>query len=368
MASPGEPAAAAREEWLLARVAELEAQLAWQNGEVERLRRAARRRAGDVAGLLRERHVAYVLAFWRKEAETRDSFETLAIEHIRVQGVFWALGSLQLLGREREVELERVAEWALRCYDPRSGGFGGNVGHDTNLINTQFAVYVLAQCGALSRVDAAAVARYVAARQQSDGSFADEWSGEHDTRYTCCALFCLQLLGRLDCVDLPRAAAYVLSCRNAADGAFGQVPGAESHAAFTYTALGALHVCGHRLSASEQDQLAWWLCERQCDSGGLNGRPEKQADVCYSFWALTCLRMLGRTDWLDEERLVTFILQCQDAEAGGIADRPGNVSDLFHTFFGLCGLELLHQLATDAEISPVFALPLKCLPFLACHC
>mmetsp|Transcript_251 Transcript_251/g.330 ORF Transcript_251/g.330 Transcript_251/m.330 type:complete len:357 (-) Transcript_251:209-1279(-) len=343
------------------RVAELRASLAERNDHIDSLLKKARARLGDVAGFERENHVNYVLDFWRKGEETKDSFEMLAMEHIRVQGVFWALGSLQILESEDQVDRNAIVEWVLECQDKATGGFGGNVGHDTNLINTQFAVYVLAQCDALDWLDADKVASYVAARQREDGAFEDEWSNECDTRYTCCALFTLRLVNRLDAVNLQAAKEYVLRCRNSSDGAFGQIPGAESHAAFTYTALGALQVAEYHFSNQEADDLAWWLCERQCDSGGLNGRPEKQADVCYSFWALTCLRILGRTNWLDGDRLASFILQCQDSEAGGIADRPGNVSDLFHTFFGLCGLDLLHKVSSNAQIHPIFALPNACL-------
>lgn len=347
----------AKVEGLTARVSVLEADLAKRNERVDELESSLRNALGDVAGFHRERHVNYVLDFWRKEKANKDTFEMLAIEHIRVQGVFWALGSLEILEADDGVNLEEVADWVMKCYDSKSGGFGGNVGHDTNLINTQFAVYVLSQCGALGRLDRDKVAAYVCARQQPDGCFADEWSGERDTRYTCCALFCLKVLDRLGLADLGAAQRYVLSCQNTSDGGFGQIPDAESHAAFTYTALASLKVIGYELPPDDADNLAWWLCERQCDSGGLNGRPEKQADVCYSFWALTCLKMLERVDWIDADQLVHFILQCQDEDAGGIADRPGNVSDLFHTFFGLCGLELLHRIKTGVRISCIYALP-----------
>mmetsp|Transcript_21057 Transcript_21057/g.41306 ORF Transcript_21057/g.41306 Transcript_21057/m.41306 type:complete len:364 (-) Transcript_21057:421-1512(-) len=344
------------------RVNILEQESADRATEIDRLERELRQRDGDVKGFMREKHISYVLDFWRKEKETKNTLEMLSIEHIRVQGIFWAFGSLQILESEDKVNCEEIVNWVLKCQDPKTGGFGGNVGHDTNIINTQFAIYVLAQCKSLDKIDRDLVASYIASRQQTDGSFADEWSGEKDTRYTCCALFCLKMLERLDVVDMKGAVRYVLSCRNAADGGFGQVPHAESHAAFTYTALGALQVAGHELSPDDADELAWWLSERQCDSGGLNGRPEKQADVCYSFWALTCLKMLGRIDWIDRDRLCKFILECQDEDVGGIADRPGNVSDLFHTFFGLCGLELLHNIKSSVHISPIYALPASILP------
>jgi len=348
---------------LEAQVSALEAALAERNAKIDALERKARSERGDVEGFLRTKHLEYVLRFWRKEKEDRNTFEMLAIEHIRMQGVFWALGSLQILEAENEVDKSEIVDWVMRCQDKETGGFGGNIGHDTNLINTQFAVYALSQCDALDSIDFDQVAEYIRKRQQEDGCFSDEWSGENDLRYTCCALFCLKMIDRLHVINTESCKNYVLSCRNDSDGGFGQMPAAESHAAFTYCALGSLQVLGHNLKPYEADDLAWWLCERQCDSGGLNGRPEKQADVCYSFWALTSLKMLKRIDWIDQDLLCNFILQCQDEDAGGIADRPGNVSDLFHTFFGLCGLELMHRINSQVHISPVYALPITCLPF-----
>lgn len=62
------------------------------------------------------------------------------------------------------------------------------------------------------------------------GSFAgDEW-GETDTRFACCGVNCLALLGRLDQLDKDKTAGWLASCKNF-DGGFGMVPGAESHAA-----------------------------------------------------------------------------------------------------------------------------------------
>ena len=97
----------------------------------------------------------------------------------------------------------RSAWWSStrRGYHPGCGGFGGNVGHDPHLLYTLNAVYLLALCGALGRVDRATVAGYVASLQQADGSFTgDEW-GEVDTRFSYCALAALSVLGYRCCGD-----------------------------------------------------------------------------------------------------------------------------------------------------------------------
>ena len=74
-----------------------------------------------------------------------------------------------------------------------------------------------------------AVAAYVHSLQQADGSFAgDDW-GEVDTRYACCAVLSLSLLGRIEAIDSRSAGDYLRQCQNR-DGGFGVARNTESHA------------------------------------------------------------------------------------------------------------------------------------------
>ena len=295
------------------------------------------------------------------------SMAVVMTEHLKMEGLFWGLGALDMLGNE-QVAGASTAKWVMACFDEKRGGFGGNVGHDASLLFTQHAVYVLAQCNALGMLDAPSksdpattvrnrVIDYVASMQNKDGSFrGDEW-GEVDLRFTYCAAVALAVLGALDRIDARKACEYVVSVRNELDGGFGCGPGVESHAGYVFTAVGALSVLNGLDLVEDWDALAWWLAERQCDSGGLNGRPEKQADVCYSWWVLSSLWILDRVDWIDKTKLRDFVLACQDPDTGGIADHPNNVGDVYHTFFGLCGLSLLGYLDAATAVDPVFALP-----------
>jgi geranylgeranyl transferase type-2 subunit beta len=52
----------------------------------------------------------------------------------------------------------------------------------------------------------------------------DKW-GEVDTRFSYCAVSCLDLLNSLNKVNIKKAAEYVLRCRNF-DGSFGGIPDA----------------------------------------------------------------------------------------------------------------------------------------------
>lgn len=300
--------------------------------------------------------------------DTEDSLEFVMTQHLRVQGMFWGIGAMDLLSETFPPQKrQEVVEFVLKCFDAKRGGFGGNVGHEAHLLYTQHAVYVLAQLDSLDVLDTSPaggggesyrelVVQYVHSMQLENGSFqGDEW-GEVDTRFAFCAVVTLAVLGS----EVPhkrQTIEYILSTRNELDGGFGCNADVESHAGYVYTAVAALAVLGGLQEVENWDSLAWWLCERQCDSGGLNGRPEKLADVCYSWWVLASLHILHRLDWIDQAKLSTFILTCQDQEFGGIGDHPGNVGDVYHTFFGLCGLSLLGQGVGGREVDPVFALP-----------
>lgn len=294
-------------------------------------------------------HQQYLL---RVQNDTK-SWEYFLTAHKRISGAYWALTSLDLLNSLEKTDESAIVSWILACQH-ESGGFGGNVDQDPNLLSTLSAVQCLALFHRLETIDKEKIVSYVANLQLSDGSFmGDEW-GEVDSRFTYAAILCLSILGRLDAIRVTDAVRFVLSCLNF-DGGFGCIPGAESHSGQVFCCVGVLYLTDslHRI---DQELTGWWLAERQLKNGGLNGRPDKKADVCYSWWVLSSLAMLNKLDWIDSSKLIEFILSCQDLENGGIADYPGDRADVFHTFFGLAGLSLLGcpQLK---RIHPAYALP-----------
>lgn len=345
---------------------------------------------GGPALVARDAHMRFIKAL--NEPSHASSFEGVVTQHLRMSGVYWGLSALWILGAQTLLPLHDIVQFVHACavrtrVRARAGaadevqadalGFGGNVGHDANLLYTLSAVQLLAMCDALASVDADAVAAFVSSLQSADGSFRVSHFGETDTRATYCALATLALLRRLHAVDVHGAVAFLMRCSNL-DGGFGAVPGGESHAGQVFTCVAALaiadgylrdaHAAGAHasgrwpLDALDAELLGWWLCERQSDGGGLNGRPEKQADVCYSWWILSALAIAGRVHWINARKLAGFIRAAQDEEGGGIADRPGNMTDVFHTFFGLAGLSLLGELDAQpwhARIDPVYALPVE---------
>ncbi|KAK3904632.1 terpenoid cyclases/protein prenyltransferase alpha-alpha toroid [Staphylotrichum tortipilum] len=285
-------------------------------------------------------HVKYI-----QSLDTRkDEYDYWLTEHLRLNGLYWGLTALHLLGRPDALPRAETIDFVLSCQHD-SGGFGAAPGHDAHLLSTVSAVQILATVDAFDDLETrgkgkARVGEYIANLQNREtGTFAgDEW-GEEDTRFLYGALNALSLLGLLDLVDVDKAVSHVAACANF-DGGYGVSPGAESHAGQIFTCVAALTIAG-RQDLIDKERLGRWLSERQIAGGGLNGRPEKKEDVCYSWWVLSSLEMIGKTHWIDRDQLVGFILRCQDPERGGIADRPGDMVDVWHTVFGLTGLSLL---------------------------
>ncbi|KAL8719727.1 MAG: hypothetical protein Q9225_003297 [Loekoesia sp. 1 TL-2023] len=290
--------------------------------------------------LVVEKHVQYIQSLDKR----KDELEYWLTEHLRLNGVYWGLTALHLLGHPDALPREETVDFVLSCQHA-NGGFGAAPGHDAHMLYTVSAVQILVTVNALDDLDRRGkggregVGRYISHLQnQDDGSFAgDEW-GETDTRFLFGALNALSLLRLRSLVDMSKAISYVQACANF-DGGYGVSPGAESHAGQIFVCVGALSIAG-RLDLVDQDRLGAWLSERQLDDGGLNGRPEKLEDVCYSWWVGSSLAIIGKSHWIDKDRLARFILRCQDRELGGIADRPGDIVDVFHTVFGIAGLSL----------------------------
>ena len=299
-----------------------------------------------------DKHVAYI-----QSLDTRkDEMAYHLTEHLRINGIYWGLVALHLLGHPNALPRAGVLDFLFSCLH-ENGGFGAAPGHDSHMLYTVSAVQILAMVDGFDDLEAKVpggktkIAQFIAGLQQSNGTFTgDEW-GETDTRFLYGALNALSLLNMLPhqnpdrpaIINVTAATDHIKACQNF-DGAFGRAPGDESHSGQIFTCVGALAITGEldsHLGEEGKDRLGAWLSERQLSSGGLNGRPEKLVDVCYSWWVMSSLAMIGRLHWVDRKKLTGFILQCQDPEQGGLADQPGDMVDVFHTVFGLAGLSLL---------------------------
>ena len=85
-------------------------------------------------------------------------------EHLRLNGVYWGLCALCLLGKPEVLDRDEMIKYVLSCQteegerlpdtELRTGGFGAHTGHDAHLIYTCSAVQILAIQNALDVLDA----------------------------------------------------------------------------------------------------------------------------------------------------------------------------------------------------------------------
>ncbi|KAH7328754.1 terpenoid cyclases/protein prenyltransferase alpha-alpha toroid [Stachybotrys elegans] len=305
--------------------------------------------------LLSDAHVKYVQSLNTR----KDELDYWLTEHLRLNGVYWGLNALHLLGRPDALPRQDTIDFVLSCQH-ENGGFGAAPGHDAHMLSTVSAVQILAMVDAFDDLESrgkgkAQVAQYIANLQNPEtGTFTgDEW-GEEDTRFLYGAMNALSLLGHLSSVNIDKAVEYVAACANF-DGGYGSRPGNESHSSQIFTCVAALAIAD-RLDLVHHEKLGRWLSERQLPGGGLNGRPEKKEDVCYSWWVISSLEIIGRTHWIDRDALSAFILSCQDPEVGGLSDRPDDMVDVWHTCFGIAGLSLLGYPGLE-PVDPVYCMP-----------
>ena len=72
-------------------------------------------------------------------------------EHLRLNGVYWGLTALHLLGHPKGLPRDDTISFVLACQNA-DGGFGAAPGHDSHMLYTVSAVQILATVGALAEV------------------------------------------------------------------------------------------------------------------------------------------------------------------------------------------------------------------------
>ena len=50
-----------------------------------------------------------------------------------MSGAYWGLCALEILGAGGRMNQEELVSWVIKCQN-EDGGFGGNFGHDSNLV------------------------------------------------------------------------------------------------------------------------------------------------------------------------------------------------------------------------------------------
>lgn len=94
-------------------------------------------------------HVRYI-----QSLDTRkDELEYWLTEHLRLNGLYWGLTPLHLLGSPDALPRDEVVDYVLSCQH-ESGGFGAAPGHDAHMLSTVSAVQILAMSDAFDQLEA----------------------------------------------------------------------------------------------------------------------------------------------------------------------------------------------------------------------
>lgn len=94
-------------------------------------------------------HVKYIQSLDSKE----DEYEYWLTEHLRLNGVYWGLNALHLLGHPDALPRDKTIDFVLSCQHA-NGGFGAAPGHDAHLLSTVYAVQILVMVDALDVLEA----------------------------------------------------------------------------------------------------------------------------------------------------------------------------------------------------------------------
>ncbi|KAL3730494.1 hypothetical protein ACJRO7_027496, partial [Eucalyptus globulus] len=199
---------------------------------------------GELAG---NKHVKYILSVEKK----KDSFESVVMEHLRLNGAYWGLATLDLLenltplngaywgltildllGKLGSADSNEVVSWILQCQHEShladcAGGFGGNIRRFLYLPYTLIAAQTSALFDKLDFLDINKVTDYIlwnkGAVRNEDGSFSGDVWGEVYSRFSHFAICCFAILKQLDSINVENAVRYIVSCKTM-DSGFGCIP------------------------------------------------------------------------------------------------------------------------------------------------
>ncbi|KAI7822802.1 protein farnesyltransferase subunit beta [Kickxella alabastrina] len=291
----------------------------------------------------------------------------------------WCLNSLDILGCEIDSLLRRRTIDTLARLQSPSGGFcGGNkqLPHLAGSFAAVLAIVLVGSDEAYQIIDRDAMYQWLMTMKRPDGSFFMHTDGEVDVRGIYCAMVIASLLNIMTPELTKGSAEFIARCQTC-EGGIGPFPGVEAHGGYTLCGLAALEILG-RLDILDLKRLARWMCARQLSfEGGFSGRTNKLVDGCYSYWvggAFPILqKALGRSardDYLyDRAALQRYILACcqetKQQRSGGLRDKPGKSPDYYHTMYCLAGLSLSqHYVGVDSskpvvDASSVYGVPVR---------
>jgi len=82
----------------------------------------------------------------------KDDYNYWLTEHLRLNGLYWGLTALHLLGHPEALPRKETIDFVLSCQH-ESGGFGAAPGHDAHMLSTVSAVQILLMVDGLDELE-----------------------------------------------------------------------------------------------------------------------------------------------------------------------------------------------------------------------
>jgi hypothetical protein len=93
-------------------------------------------------------HVKYIQSLDSR----KDEYDYWLTEHLRLNGLYWGLTALHLLGKPNALPRTETIDFVLSCQH-ENGGFGAAPGHDAHMLSTVSAVQILATVDAFDELE-----------------------------------------------------------------------------------------------------------------------------------------------------------------------------------------------------------------------
>lgn len=86
-------------------------------------------------------------------SQRKDEIQYWLTEHLRLNGVYWGLTALHLMGHPDALPRDETIKFVRECQNP-DGGFGAAAGHDSHMLYTLSALQILATVDAMEELEA----------------------------------------------------------------------------------------------------------------------------------------------------------------------------------------------------------------------
>ncbi|KAL0009815.1 hypothetical protein SO802_004923 [Lithocarpus litseifolius] len=157
----------------------------------------------------------------------------------------------------------------------------------------------------------------------------------------------LDLLEKLDTVDVDEVVSWVMQCQHESGG-FGGNIGHDPHILYTLSAVQVLALFD-KLNVLDIDKVTNYVTGLQNEDGSFSGDIWGEVDTRFSYIAICCLSILRRLNKINVEKAVSYIVSCKNLD-GGFGCTPGGESHAGQIFCCVAALSLtgsLHHIDKD---------------------